>query len=114
MLVGIPTHHLCWSLLFAAEPTAVVRIRKGREKLPVYELPIVRGKVDVAPLAKAEEVKFKEIAIKDSAAEELQYQQFSAYLVPVEPGQEVYLKAKAAGTPAAAAAAAVSVLTESC
>jgi hypothetical protein len=64
------------------------------------ELPSI---VDVRPLAKDEGVQFKQIAIKDSATDSLQYQQFRTYSVKVQPGQEVYIKAKAAGASAAAA-----------
>ncbi len=81
---------------------AVVHVIKDGKELPTWELPIVDGKVDVALVAQNEGVRFQQVAVLQGGGVNAQpmredFQEFRHYNVAVQPGQEVFIKAKPAG-----------------
>eukprot|EP00882_Tetradesmus_deserticola_P011921 GHRQ01012616.1.p1 GENE.GHRQ01012616.1~~GHRQ01012616.1.p1 ORF type:complete len:162 (+),score=56.23 GHRQ01012616.1:197-682(+) len=80
----------------AAAAMVAVHIFKGGEQLPTMKVPLMGNEVYVQPLETASDASFKQVAVKDSSSMEApQYRKFDNYSIKVEPGQEIYIKAKA-------------------
>ncbi len=91
------SHHPC-----IAGDEAAVHIIKGGEERPTRMLPVVRGQVDVGALEQAENVHFEQVAVVQGGDVNARptredFQRFRHYRIAVQPGQEVFLKAKPAG-----------------